>query len=176
MVLTRAQKEDIIKGLQEKFSKKETAIFLSLHGVDVKASQALRRKLERIGELYFVKKTLLTLALKNLGVSVLLEDIAGPFGIAFDYTSQTNVLKILSETAKKSNLKIIRALWETTLFNENELKELAALPEINELRMRFLFLLGLPFRNLLRLFFYHQQCLLFILNQLVTRKESLPTP
>ncbi len=175
-MLNKTQKAEIIKELQDKLNRKEMAVFVSLQGVNVKDTQAVRRQLTSAGsELLVVKKTLLGLVLKELGISVNTKEIEGTFGIAFDYESQAHAVKILSGAAKKTTLKMVSAIWQGASLSQTQLKELATLPDINTLRLRLVVLLTAPVRNLLMLVSYEQRKLLLILNHLATKKESLST-
>ena len=175
-MLNKPQKSKIIKELQDRVSRKEMAVFVSLQGVNVKDTQEIRRELGSKGcELLVVKKTLLGIVTKELGIDFSMKDVQGTFAIAFDYESQTQAVKTLAKLAKKTNLKMAKALWKTSIFDEAQLKELAILPDIEELRARLIILLAMPIRNLLALLTYEQKKLVIILNQLVTKKESLST-
>ena len=175
-MLNKAQKNVIVKKLQDKFSRKEMAVFVSLQGVNVKDTQGIRRELQsKGGDLLVVKKTLLGLVLKELGINISTKDIQGTFALAFDYESQTQTVKTLANIAKQTNLKMIKAIWKASILEETQLKELAALPDINELYGRLIILLAMPIRNLLALLTHEQRKLLRILNQLTIKKESLST-
>lgn len=172
-MLKKTQKEAIVKDLQEKFAKKEMALFVSLAGVKVKTLEQARRKLKEEGsELIVAKKTFLGRVLKDMGANVSLKNIAGPFGVVFDYASQTQALKILAATAGTSPLSIVRALWHERLFEGDALKELVLLPSLDVLRMRLLFLLSQPVRSLLLLLSSKPRLLLFILNHYHNQKEG----
>jgi len=172
-MLKKTQKQAIVKDLQEKFAKKEMALFVSLAGVKVKTLEDARRKLKEEGsELIVVKKSFLSRVLGDAGADVSLKNIAGPFGVVFDYASQTQALKILTTAAGTSSLTIARALWRERLFEGDTLKELALLPSLEVLRMRLLFLLSQPARSLLLLLSSQPRALLLILNHYRKQKEG----
>lgn len=172
-MLKRAQKEEIVNNLKEKFAKKEMAILVSLAGVKVKTLEEARRQLKEQGsELIVVKKTFLGRVLDASGIHIPLKDIAGPFGVVFDYASQTQGLKVLSTAATKSALKMVRALWRETVFEGDTLKELALLPSLDVLRARLAMLLAKPIRDLLTLLSSQPRSLILILNHYSKQKEK----
>ena len=175
-MLNKTQKAEIIKELQDKLNRKEMAVFVSLQGVNVKDTQTIRGQLTSAGsELLVVKKTLLGLVLKELGITINTKEVEGTFGIAFDYESQAHAVKILSGATKKTTLKMVSALWHGSSLSGAQLKELATLPDIYTLRLRLIMLLSMPMRNLLMLLSYEQRKLLLILNHIASKIESLST-
>ena len=172
-MLNKTQKADIVKDLQDKFAKKQMALFVSLAGVKVKTLEEARRKLKEEGsELIVVKKTFLSRVLHSFGSDLSLKDIAGPFAIVLDYESQTQALKILTSAKGSSNLSVARALWQETVFEGDTLKEIAALPSLEILRMRLLGLLASPLHSLLVLLNAHPRSLVLILNHYHKQKEG----
>jgi len=172
-MLNKTQKENIVKDLQEKFAKKEMAVFVSLAGVKVKTLEEVRRQLKEEGsELIVVKKTFLARVLGACGIHISLKDIAGPFGIVFDYASQTKGLRVLSTAASTSALKMVRALWRETIFEGDQLKELALLPPLAVLLARLLMVLAQPMSDLLLLLSSQPRSFLLILNHYNKQKEK----
>ena len=172
-MLTKDQKAKIIKELAEKFSRKKVAFFLSFAGVNVKTSQDLRRQLREIGGEYSVaKKTLLERSLKDMDIKIPLQELVGQVGLAFDYTSQTDVAKALLGITKKSAFTILGGLLNDTFLSPIAVKELALLPNIEVMRAKLAFTLQSPVTRLARACNQVQINLVSVLDALILKKTN----
>ncbi len=129
MPLTRAQKEKVVVGLQEKFAKSDSLIFADFTGLSVAKTREFRQKIKKLGAAFKVaKKTLMRRALKNPAAGA----VVGP-------ESKTPVSVIfggdIAETCKAANafseaeaLKILGGILDGKFLAAADIATLAKLP------------------------------------------------
>lgn len=151
-MLTRAQKEQIVKELADKIKRQQSLIFTDITGVSVGEIQDLRRKLrEQEIEYKVAKKNLIKLALENhpvrqeLSNKVNISEFKGTLGLAFNYKDPISSIKILDNFAKKhKNFKFLGGIMENKVLTIEDIKELAKIPSKQELLAMFVNSLKAP--------------------------------
>jgi len=136
MAVTKEKKGEILKNLNEKFSRAKAVYFSGYRGLTVKKMVALRKKLHKSGVDYAVaKKTLYKIAAKNNNLPDMPDDIMeGPVAAAFGYDDIVTPVKLLHEFAKESEqLEILGGMVEGRYINKAEAKVLAMLPSKEQL-------------------------------------------
>lgn len=139
MAVTKAKKEEVLKELNDKFSRAKAVYFSGYRGITVKKMVALRKKLHKEGVDYAVaKKTLYKIAAKNNNFPELPDDIMeGPVAAAFSYGDVVIPAKLLHEFSKEAEqLVILGGLVDGKLVTKAQAKELALLPSREELLAR----------------------------------------
>ncbi len=108
-------------------------------GMPVDMMSDLRRKCREADVEYRVVKDSLTrLAAKDAGVEQVAEFIEGPTALALGHSDQLAPARVLSQFAKEHKLPRLRAaLVEGKMFNEEQVKTLAALPSRDVLLAQF---------------------------------------
>ena len=155
-MITRKQKEEVVKKLKDKLSSSSFIAFLNFHGLSVAKAQGLRRALKSAGSEYMVaKKTLLGVAVKEAGLEIEKKKLEGEIGIAFGGQSEDTMLAVSKELAtftKKNRdiLKIIGGLWNKIWINDTEIKRLAMIPSREILLTQLAFMLSQPVAGLAR--------------------------
>jgi large subunit ribosomal protein L10 len=136
MAITKEKKEEILKGLEDKFGKAKAVYFADYRGLSVKEIGELRKKLKEEGAEYLVaKKTLMKLSVKNAKLpEVPNELMEGPVGVAFGFEDVVIPVKVLNDFAKEAEaLTILGGLVEGKYISKEEAIELAKLPSRDEL-------------------------------------------
>lgn len=131
MAKTRAQKEEIVAGISDKFRDAKATAFAQVSGLTMPQADELRQKAKDVGvEIFIAKKTLLTLATKSAEV----EDIdpktfEGSILTAVSYEDEVAAAKVISDFAKKNEvLNLVAGILEGRGIGAEEVKQLAALP------------------------------------------------
>jgi len=139
-MLTRKQKEELVKELADKINRQQSLIFTDITGINVSDIQKLRRKLRGAGIEYKVaKKTLINLALKQEKKDLDITRFNGSLGVAFSYEDPIMPTKILDEFSKENkNLKILGGLMKDKTLTIEDIKVLAKIPSRNELLAMFI--------------------------------------
>lgn len=124
------QKIAIAEELHEKFAKAKVVIVTDYKGMDVAATNQLRRKLREAGIEYRVaKNSLLARASKDTGVEAIRDQFKGPNAIALSYDDPVAPAKVLTEFMKaNAKLEIKVGVLNGRALNLEDIKALSALP------------------------------------------------
>ena len=128
--MDKLQKEELVKGLQEKLSTAKVVITTDYKGLDVAAISDLRRKLKEAGvEYQGVKNTLLRRVAEDNQMALMEECFKGPSAIAYSFDDPVAPAKVLTEFAKENdNLEIKAGVMEDQLLDLAAIKALSSLP------------------------------------------------
>ena len=146
-MLTRKQKEKVVKELADNFSKAKTAVFTNFHGLKVAQMEKMRKELRNEEMAYKVaKKTLIKFALKDAGFKVSeIDFLKGSIGVAFGYEDGVKVAKIIYDFAKSNQeLKIIGGIFNKSYISDGKVEELAKLPSKEELLAKLVWTTASP--------------------------------
>ncbi|MEK7503342.1 MAG: 50S ribosomal protein L10 [Patescibacteria group bacterium] len=155
-MVTRKQKEEIVKELKKKISSSNFVAFLNFHKLSVKKSMEFRRALKKAEGDYIVsKKTLISVAAKESGLEVDKKKLEGEVGVVFGGEKEDTILAVAKEIAnfaKKNSemLKIIGGIWNKEWADINQIKRLAAIPGREALLTQLAFILSQPVSSLAR--------------------------
>ena len=155
-MLSRAQKEQQVGELRERFGK-ATSIFLAdYRGLTVKASEELRGALysdpENPCEYQVVKNSLLKLATTDTDLAPLEKHLVGPTAVALSYGDPVSLAKALVAFGKEHEVFEIKAGYlDGQALEPADVAKLATLPNLQELRGKLVGLLQAPATKLVRL-------------------------
>ena len=155
-MLTRAQKEEQVAELHEKFGRATCVYLADFRGIDVESVNQLRTRIHREGEGAYeyrvTKNAVLRRAAAETDVAVLTESFAGPSAVAISYTDPVGLAKILVDFAKKHEVFELRAgVLDGRAIEPAEIGTLATLPSLDLLRGKLVGLLQAPATKLVRL-------------------------
>ncbi len=133
--MQRSKKEELVADLHRTFEDTVLVVVTHQRGLSVAESSDLRRQMRAAGARYRVTKNRLAcLALKGTKFEPLSELFAGPTAIAFS-ADPVAAAKVAVDFAKKNRkLEIVGGALGEKLLGANEVKALAALPSLDELR------------------------------------------
>ena len=146
MAVTRASKEEELKGLEAAFRGTESAIVLDFKGLKVPEVTELRRQVRRVKAQYkVVKNTIARRALKGTAFEPLADHFVGTTAIAYAGDDPVALAKVLTTFAKTApSLLIKAAVLQGRTIKAGEVGELAALPGKPELYAKLLYVLQAP--------------------------------
>jgi large subunit ribosomal protein L10 len=152
-MLTRAQKEEQVAELREKFSRATGLVVAEYRGIDVLSVQKLRRRLraetEGGSEYRVSKNTLLRRAAQGSDVEAIAKHFDGPTAIAMSFGDPIALAKILVDFAKEHQPFVIRAgLFDGRAIEAPEIAKLATLPPLAALRAKLIGLIQAPAQRL----------------------------
>lgn len=155
-MLSRAQKEEQVAELKEKFGRASCVYVADYRGVPVESVNKLRRRVRSEGsgkyEYRVTKNRVLKLAADGAGVTSIAAHFRGPTAIAISYADPVGLAKILCDFAKDHEKFSLRGgLLEGSPIAADDIARLATLPGIDQLRGRLLGLLLAPATQLARL-------------------------
>ncbi|MDO8664538.1 MAG: 50S ribosomal protein L10 [Candidatus Liptonbacteria bacterium] len=145
-MITRTQKEKIIKELTDKFQKQKSVIFTDFRGIGVNKLMALRREMRKLGaEFKVAKKTFLRIALKSIGVEYDPKELEGEIGVIFGYEDQVAPAKAAAKFGKENEtFKVLKGLLDGKLIEGKEVLALAKLPSREQLLGKLVWVLNSP--------------------------------
>lgn len=143
---TKAQKKSLIKDWSGKIKTAKAVVFSNFKGFPVKEMMALRKELRKAGvEMKVLKKTLMTIALKDAGLNVDAKKMEGQISIAVSQADEIAAAKIIFQAAKTNeNLQIVSGLLNQKEMTAKEVNALATLPSKEELLAKLVGSLNAP--------------------------------
>ncbi|WP_142413462.1 50S ribosomal protein L10 [Hathewaya massiliensis] len=159
----RQLKEAKVQEIKEKLEKAQAIILADYQGLNVEEDTELRKKLREAGVEYKVyKNTLSILALKELGIDSLNEQLSGPVSMAISYDDPTAPARILNDFAKShKKLELKAGIVQGEFYDNNKIKELATIPSREVLLAKLLGSLKAPVSNFA-----------YLINAIKDKKES----
>jgi len=141
-MITRADKEQEIKLITEKFGKAKGAFIVDFKGIKVEQVTSLRKKLHASdSEMKVVRNTLAKRAFKDHPAveKAFANSMKGTNAIVFSYGEVNATAKTLAEFAKDVEvLQIKTGVMDGEALNDTKIKFLATLPGKDQLRSIFL--------------------------------------
>jgi len=143
--MDRAQKQEVVSQLSEVLGSAGVVVVTHYSGLDVAKMTDLRSRLRENGASFKVTKNRLTkLALEKAAKTELNDLFTGPTGIGFS-DDPVAAPKVLVNFAKENeNLVILGGMMGDVVLDENAVRDLAALPSLDELRGKIVGLLNAP--------------------------------
>jgi len=134
-MLTRTQKEQLVKDLSARIKDGKVVIFSDYAGTPVGKMNNLRDELRKTDSSYKItKKKLIDLALKNAGIEASVLNLEGQIGIAIGKEDEVSAAKVLAKFARENkNFKILQGVLDSKVISGKEVTALAALPGREEL-------------------------------------------
>jgi len=146
------EKEQVIKDLNDKFTRAKSAVLAEFSKVDVETVTKLRKKLRDGGVEYKVlKNTLARRAAKGTSIEQVSDDFVGPVAMAISYGDVVAPAKIMSEFIKDlETIKIRSAVVDGKKIDVKGVQALAKMPGLPELRAKLLGMINQPAGKLVR--------------------------
>ena len=149
-MLTKAQKGEIVRDLDERIKRQKIAFLTDFRGISVMSAQDLRRQLRKSDAEYKVaKKTLFDRAIANQGIDYKTKELEGEVGVAFCYGEETAPAKILVKFRREhESFKILGAIFGRRILNDKDVLALSKLPSREVLLSQLIGVLQSPIRGL----------------------------
>ncbi|HAT73826.1 MAG: 50S ribosomal protein L10 [Candidatus Moranbacteria bacterium GW2011_GWF2_36_839] len=143
---TRLQKEELVKSLAQKLKDSKAVVFSDFKGLAVKDMTVLRNELREKGiDFKVLKKTLISIALKDAGIEMDLKKMEGQIAIAVSQGDEVEAAKIIAKMAKvNENLKIAGGILGKKILSTEEVMALSKLPSKDELLAKLVGTLNAP--------------------------------
>jgi len=141
----RAGKEELVSHYNGIFENAGVIVVTHYSGLSVPEMDDLRNQMSEVGGTVKVTKNrLVKLALAGTSNESVSEYFTGPTAIAFS-DDPVSAPKIAAKFAKENdNLKIVGGIMDGTVLNADEVKNLASLPSLDELRGQLVGLVNSP--------------------------------
>lgn len=153
MQQNRKQKEAVVAEVAKNVKASKALVFANFKGVAVKDITAIRKELKTSGSSWRVlKKTLLSLALKDAGVDMNAGELPGQIGVAFsaDEVAAAKVLSTYMKSHPEVTLTLEGGVLGTKKLSAAEVKALSKIPGTQELRGMLVGVLAGPMSGFVR--------------------------
>ena len=172
MAQTKEQKQKTIEDLKEKVDRQKSMVFIDFQGVKVKDLSNLRKKIKEVGgQLKVAKKTLINLALKNLGFK-LEKDLKGEIALIFAFEDSISPLKKAYQFSETNeNLKILDGFFDGKFVEKEKVITLAQLPSREELLTRLVGSISSPVSGFLNVLQGNMRNLVYVLSQVKMNQQ-----
>jgi large subunit ribosomal protein L10 len=152
--LNRAEKSEAVASLTESFRGVPNVILTDFRGMTAGQSTELRRRIRATGGTYKVlKNRLARRGSEGTAVGKIADRLKGPCGLAAHPTDAVGLAKAITEFAKDHpQLRLVAAVVDAKeIYETEQIKKLATLPGLPELRAQLLALINTPATQLVRL-------------------------
>jgi large subunit ribosomal protein L10 len=144
-ILLRARKSEIVDGLKGVFSDAGVVVVAHYKGLSVAEVSELRRGMREAGAAFRVtKNTLARIALANTPYATLDPLFTGPTAIAYSADPVAAPKAAVGFAKRNEKLAIVGGALPGNLLSPEQVRALADLPAIDELRARLVGLLTMP--------------------------------
>lgn len=150
---TREAKEKVVAGIVEKIKSSKAVVYANYKGVTVKDLTGMRKELAKSGSSWQVmKKTLLSIALKEVGIEGNARILSGQVGVAFsaDEVAAAKTLADFIKANKGTKLSIEGGALGAKELSSDDVRALAKLPSRDELRATLVGTLQAPISGFVR--------------------------
>ena len=143
--MLRSEKQEFVATLEDVYKDSSSIIITHYHGLSVKKLSELRKSLRSNGSSFkVVKNTLVKIAAQRAGIADASSLFKGPTAIAYSADPVAAAKQVIEFANSNNNFKIIGGIVDNQLLNESQVKELAKLPSLNELRGKIIGVLQAP--------------------------------
>jgi len=145
----RLEKIECVKEIEKNIKAAKSIVFVDYRGINVSEVSALRGKLKKAGVVFKVyKNNLVRIALNNLGIKALDEQLTGTLAVAFSNNDEISAAKIILEEKFKDKMAFRFGLVGKEVLDAAAVEALAKMPSKETLIAQILGLLTMPARNL----------------------------
>lgn len=143
-------KKQQVAEISEKINKSAATVVVEYAGLTVEEMKALRVELgEANVELKVLKNNISSRAFTEVNLTEVAENISGPSAVAFSYEDVTAAARILNDFSKKNKALILKSGSLNGVYaSEEQIKELATLPNKEGMLSMLLSVLQAPMRGL----------------------------
>jgi large subunit ribosomal protein L10 len=172
--LKRLEKEELVKVLNEKFSRAKALVLTDYRGLDTSAMNALRTQLREASVEYrVVKNTLMSRASDGTDVALLKDHFAGPSAVALSYEDPVAPAKVLVKFSEEhDDLEVKAGVLDGKVIDLEGIKRLAKLPSREALLAQMLSVFSGPARSFVTVLSGVPRNLLGVLNAIKAEKEK----
>jgi len=150
MAITREKKKEILGNLKDAVSGASSVVFVNFHGLSVRDTSNLRKKLRDAGVSYFVaKKTLTKRALSEEKIEGEIPELGGELAIAYGEDLIAPAREVYEfQKSHKDHVSILGGIFEKSYKNKEEMLEIASIPAPQVLRGMFVNVINSPIQGL----------------------------
>ena len=144
--MEKNKKSDLVAKIKQRFQESEAVFVVNQNRLTVAETESLRKQLRAVQSVYLVTKNTLTrLAVKDTDFECVSEKLGGQTALVFS-KDITGSAKVVSEYASKSDekLSVVCGGYQGKMLSVAEVKTLASLPSMDELRAKIIAVIQTP--------------------------------
>ena len=144
--MEKNKKSDLIAKIKQRFQESEAVFVVNQNRLTVAETEDVRKQLRAVQSVYLVaKNTLARLAVKDTDFECVSEKLGGQTALVFS-KDITGSAKVVSEYASKSDekLSVVCGGYQGKMLSVAEIKTLASLPSMDELRAKIVAVIQTP--------------------------------
>jgi len=143
------EKKKLVSEIQNKIKDAKSVIFMDYRGITVAEDTALRVKFREGGVSYKIyKNNLVRIALNNLGISELDDQLVGTLSVAFSNNDELTAAKIIQAEKFQNKMAFKFGILGTSVIDEAGVKALATMPSKEQIIGQIAMLLQSGARNI----------------------------
>ena len=144
--MEKNKKSGLVAKIKQRFLESEAVFVVNQNRLTVAETEDLRKQLRAVQSVYLVaKNTLARLAVKDTDFECVTEKLGGQTALVFS-KDITGSAKVVSEYASKSDekLSVVCGGYQGKMLSVAEVKTLASLPSMDELRAKIVAVIQTP--------------------------------
>ena len=143
--MDRMQKEALVADMRQRLESSTLVVVARQSGLTVDEVTGLRRDMRAVNaEFKVLKNTLAQIAVKGTKLDGLTEMLTGPTTLAYSVDPIAAAKALVTFANKNDKIKVVGACLDGKVLNEAEVKALATLPSLNELRGMLVAVISAP--------------------------------
>ncbi len=143
--MDRMQKEALVADMRQRLESSTLVVVARQSGLTVDEVTRLRRDMRAVNaEFKVLKNTLAQIAVKGTKLDGLTEMLTGPTTLAYSADPIAAAKALVTFANKNDKIKVVGACLDGKVLNEAEVKALATLPSLNELRGMLVAMISAP--------------------------------
>ena len=144
--MEKNKKSELVAKIKQRFLESEAVFVVNQNRLTVAETESLRKQLRAVQSTYLVaKNTLARLAVKDTDFECVTQQLSGQTALVFS-KDITGSAKVVSEYASKSDekLSVVCGGYQGNMLSVAEVKTLASLPSMDELRAKIVAVIQTP--------------------------------
>ncbi len=152
-MMNRAEKEVVIGEVKANISKAKAVFLTNLVGIESNNANAIRKSVRDVkGKIMITRNSLFEIAAKGTDCEKLLTNLKGSSAVAFAYDDVAAVAKCLKNAGEEKELVSLKGgMLDGKILSANEVKQLAMLPNKNQMLATLLATFMAPTASFVRL-------------------------
>jgi large subunit ribosomal protein L10 len=143
--MDRMQKEALVADMRQRLESSTLVVVARQSGLTVDEVTKLRRDIRAVNaEFKVLKNTLAQIAVKGTKLEGLTEMLTGPTTLAYSSDPIAAAKALVTFANKNDKIKVVGACLDGKVLNEAEVKALATLPSLDELRGMLIAVISAP--------------------------------
>ena len=143
--MDRMQKEALVASIRSKLESSSLVVVARQSGLTVEEVTGLRRNMRAANaEFKVLKNTLAQIAVKGTKLEGLTEMLVGPTTLAYSVDSIAAAKALVEFANKNDKIEVVGACLDGKVLKKAEVKALATLPSLDELRGKLIAIISAP--------------------------------